>query len=180
MRTRLDRHAASHFRHRLQQRQAAGGTGDRFIGDAGGAGLHKIVGLIRIGRKVQIGEQDVVLAQPRALHGLGFLDLDDHFARFEHIVGRVEDLRTGGDEVLVRDARTEAGIPFESLDGQPTHVIILLVIPEDQFSRHVRTLAGIARLFDNEQMTGELRGITTAEEAMKIIVEEEGKNLFYT
>ncbi len=73
----------------------------------------------------------------------------------------------------------EAGIPFESLDGQPAQIIILLVIPKDKFQQHVRTLAGIARLFNHEHMTRELRKIATAEEAMEIIKTEESKDLFY-
>ena len=73
-----------------------------------------------------------------------------------------------------------SGIPFESLDNLPTQLIVLLVIPKDKFQKHVRTLAGIARLFNHDQMTNALRSSETAEEAMKIIVAEEGKDLFYT
>ena len=72
-----------------------------------------------------------------------------------------------------------SGIPFESLDNLPTQLIVLLVIPKDKFQKHVRTLAGIARLFNHDQMTNALRSAETAEEAMKIIVAEEGKDLFY-
>ncbi len=61
----------------------------------------------------------------------------------------------------------------------PTQLIVLLVIPKDKFQKHVRTLAGIARLFNHDQMTNALRSAETAEEAMKIIVAEEGKDLFY-
>lgn len=75
---------------------------------------------------------------------------------------------------------SKSGIPFESLDGKPTQIIILLVIPKDKFQQHVRTLAGIARLLNHEKMTDALRAVSDPHEAMKIIGTEEDKDLFYT
>ena len=72
------------------------------------------------------------------------------------------------------------GIPFESLDEKPSDLIVLLVIPKDKFQKHVRTLAGIARLFNHDEMANALRNAKTADEAMQVIVTEEGKDLFYT
>jgi mannitol/fructose-specific phosphotransferase system IIA component (Ntr-type) len=81
---------------------------------------------------------------------------------------------------VVRAIRiSESGIPFESLDGQPAQIIAVLVIPKDKFQQHVRTLAGIARLLNNDQLTSALRSASTSEEAMEIIKTEEGKDLFY-
>jgi mannitol/fructose-specific phosphotransferase system IIA component (Ntr-type) len=74
---------------------------------------------------------------------------------------------------------SKPGIPFESLDGQPARIIILIVIPKDKFQHHVRTLAGVARLFNHDHMTRALRAAETADEAMNIIRTEEGKDLFY-
>ncbi|UCD57499.1 MAG: PTS sugar transporter subunit IIA, partial [Candidatus Hydrogenedentota bacterium] len=84
------------------------------------------------------------------------------------------------DEVVGALGISKTGIPFESLDGQPVQLVILLVIPKDKFQQHVRTLAGIARLFNQDQMTRALRNATSAEGAMEIIRAEEGKDLFYT
>ncbi len=75
---------------------------------------------------------------------------------------------------------SKSGISFESLDGKPAQIIILLVIPKDKFQQHVRTLAGIARLLNHEQMTDALRAVSDPQEAMKIIKTEEDKDLFYT
>ncbi len=41
------------------------------------------------------------------------------------------------------------GIPFETLDGQPARLVILLIMPRHNFQGHVRTLAGIAHLLAN-------------------------------
>ncbi|MBI5118185.1 PTS sugar transporter subunit IIA [Candidatus Poribacteria bacterium] len=72
---------------------------------------------------------------------------------------------------------SRTGIQFESLDGQPAQIIILLVIPKDKFQQHVRTLAGIARLLNHEQMIRALRGATSAAETMQIIKTEEERSL---
>lgn len=87
-------------------------------------------------------------------------------ALIDHVVGAIGIAKTG--------------IPFESLDGQPASIIILLVIPKDKFQQHVRTLAGIARLFNHDEMTRALRQARNSDEAMQIITEEEGRDLFYT
>ena len=82
-------------------------------------------------------------------------------------------------EVMGAIGISKTGISFESLDGQPAQIIAVLVIPKDKFQQHVRTLAGIARLLNNDQLTSALRSATTSEEAMEIIKTEEGKDLFY-
>jgi len=84
------------------------------------------------------------------------------------------------DEAVGALGISKSGISFESLDGQPAQIIILLVIPKDKFQQHVRTLAGIARLLNHEQMTDALRAVSDPQEAMKIITTEEDKDLFYT
>lgn len=75
---------------------------------------------------------------------------------------------------------SKKGIPFDSLDGLPAQIIILLVIPKDKFQQHVRTLAGIARLFNHEQIAHAVRNAESAQEAMEIIKTEESKDLFYS
>jgi len=82
-------------------------------------------------------------------------------------------------EVVGAIGISKSGISFESLDGQPAQIITILVIPKDKFQQHVRTLAGIARLLNNDQLTNALRSAATSEEAMEIIKAEEGKDLFY-
>ena len=47
---------------------------------------------------------------------------------------------------------SRTGVPFDSPDGQPAYLIALLVIPKGSFHRHVRTLAGIARLASNPEL----------------------------
>ena len=85
MRAGLDRQPAGDLRHRRQQRQAAVAVGHRLVGDAHGAAGDQIAGLLRIGREMQIGEQDLAGAQHLPLDGLRLLDLDDHLGAGEDL-----------------------------------------------------------------------------------------------
>ena len=53
--------------HRREQRQAAFRIGHGFIGDRGAARRHQAFGLLGIGRQMQIGEEDLALAQLRPI-----------------------------------------------------------------------------------------------------------------
>jgi mannitol/fructose-specific phosphotransferase system IIA component (Ntr-type) len=66
-----------------------------------------------------------------------------------------------------------AGIPFDSADGKPARLVVLLVIPADSFQRHVATLAGIARLARNEDLRERICSARSAAEIMDVIFELE-------
>ena len=48
------------------------------------------------------------------------------------------------------------GIPFESRDGKDAKLLCLLVIPENQYHGHIRTLASISRLLSDFRLRTEL------------------------
>lgn len=70
---------------------------------------------------------------------------------------------------------SHAGIDFATLDGKPAHLIVCLVVPRQKKTRHVRTLAGIARLLNNESLRHSLLTATTPEEAMALMSAEEAE-----
>jgi nitrogen PTS system EIIA component len=51
------------------------------------------------------------------------------------------------------------GVEFESEDGRPTHLFVLLVSPEQATTQHVRLLANISRLLKEESVR---RGLVEA------------------
>jgi mannitol/fructose-specific phosphotransferase system IIA component (Ntr-type) len=65
------------------------------------------------------------------------------------------------------------GIPFESLDGKPVHLVALLVIPKGSFQQHVRTLAGIARLASNPELRERIIGADSPKQVLEAIYELE-------
>jgi len=42
------------------------------------------------------------------------------------------------------------GIDFDSIDGEPVRIIILLIVPKNKLTQHIKTLASIAKLMSNE------------------------------
>ena len=50
----------------------------------------------------------------------------------------------------------DGGLPFESIDGQPARVIVLLVIPRAQKLLHIRTLADVARTLSRDEVRAAL------------------------
>mgnify|MGYP006303243951 CR=1 FL=1 len=69
-------------------------------------------------------------------------------------------------------------IPFESIDGKPARLVILLVLPRQNFQGHVRTLAGIAHVLSNDVLREALIAAPTPEEVIELIEEEEDKEVF--
>lgn len=70
------------------------------------------------------------------------------------------------------------GIDYQALDGKPVYLVLLLVVPARTFEKHIKTLAGIARLLNNEEFRQNLLKATTSQEIMELIQQEEGKMFF--
>ncbi len=68
------------------------------------------------------------------------------------------------------------GIDFDSADHEPTYLVVLLAIPQNLLQFHVKTLAGIARLLNDERLRERLRRARSAEEAAEIIRAGEGES----
>ncbi len=73
------------------------------------------------------------------------------------------------DDFLAAIGISRRGIPFETLDGQPARLIILLVLPRRNFQGHVRTLAGVAHLLNNNAFREELITARTADDVLSLI-----------
>jgi hypothetical protein len=102
----LDGQAARHFTHRREQRQAAALIGHRLVGDRGATGFEQAVRLFRVGREVQVGEQDLALAQHLPFGRLRLLHLHHQVGIEEHF-GRIgDDARAG--RFVSRIARADA------------------------------------------------------------------------
>ncbi|MBF0508501.1 MAG: PTS sugar transporter subunit IIA [Deltaproteobacteria bacterium] len=53
---------------------------------------------------------------------------------------------TGLDHMILSFGRSAKGIDFESMDGKPSHLFFLLVVPENSVGIHLKALATISRL----------------------------------
>jgi mannitol/fructose-specific phosphotransferase system IIA component (Ntr-type) len=65
------------------------------------------------------------------------------------------------------------GVDFQSVDGEPVHLVFLLVMPPNMFQAHIRTLAGVARLLNEPGLRREIVSADRAESIMEILLSRE-------
>ncbi|HUU11839.1 MAG TPA: PTS sugar transporter subunit IIA [Phycisphaerae bacterium] len=65
------------------------------------------------------------------------------------------------------------GVEFDSIDGEPVHVVFLLLAPTDDPGPHVRALAEIARLVQTPGFYRKLTEAQSVAEALDILDAEE-------
>ncbi len=73
------------------------------------------------------------------------------------------------DEVVAAFGRSEKGIEFNSLDGLPVQLIVLFIVPKDQFQLHLKTLAAIAKYLNVRPIREELLQADNREGLLEIL-----------
>jgi len=113
----FDRKSSRDLAHRREQRQVSFGIGDRLIGDCGAAGFHQAFSLLRIGRQMQISEEDLALAQLRPFARLRLLHLHDHVGIGENLGSGFRDAGSGlaVDLIARADAGTGVGLDHHAV-----------------------------------------------------------------
>jgi PTS system nitrogen regulatory IIA component len=81
----------------------------------------------------------------------------------------------GISRLLASFARSRAGVDFESIDGQATHLFFLLVVPEHSGGQHLKALARISRFFRDAAFRQRLLEAETRDEVFRAIEEEDAK-----
>lgn len=76
-------------------------------------------------------------------------------------------------ETVVSLGISREGLNFDSIDGKPTHLIILLVTPKNKTKMHIKTLAEIAKLLNHESSRKKLLASSSPADTLRIIEEEE-------
>ncbi|NIP37537.1 MAG: PTS sugar transporter subunit IIA [Candidatus Dadabacteria bacterium] len=71
--------------------------------------------------------------------------------------------------------KSTEGIDFESLDGKPTHLFILILSPENSSGMHLKLLAKISKIFKIQEFRSKLLNANTSGEIYDIIAEEDAK-----
>ena len=73
------------------------------------------------------------------------------------------------DEVVGALGRSTSGIDFEALDNQPVNLVVLFLVPQGQFQKHLNTLANIAKLLHNRDFRESLENAPDAAAIQQII-----------
>lgn len=81
----------------------------------------------------------------------------------------------GVQQIVAAFGRHPQGVDFQSIDGRPTYLIFLLVLPEDSVGLHLKALARVSRLLKDAAVRQRLLQATNAQELFEIIRTEDEK-----
>ena len=81
------------------------------------------------------------------------------------------------DHLVAACGVSPAGIEFDSMDGEPATLFILLVSPEMLRGPHVKALANVSRLLKEESVRNALRTSATPQEFLAVLREAESRFL---
>ena len=71
-------------------------------------------------------------------------------------------------------ARSSGGIEYRAIDGEPVHVLVMLISPESRHDEHLRALKWISGLARDPDFTSFIRQARTAQEILDVIHERAG------
>jgi mannitol/fructose-specific phosphotransferase system IIA component (Ntr-type) len=72
-------------------------------------------------------------------------------------------------EVVGSLGRSRKGVNFDALDNQPVNLVMLFLVPQGQFQKHLHTLANIAKLLHKAEFRQALEQAPDADAMLKII-----------
>ncbi|MGG5315990.1 PTS fructose transporter subunit IIABC [Enterococcus sp. AZ072] len=71
-------------------------------------------------------------------------------------------------EATVLFAKSNKGVDYESLDGQPTYLFFMIAAPEGANDTHLQALAALSRLLVNPDFVAELKQATTPDQVQQL------------
>src|SRR5215472_5961510 len=77
-------------------------------------------------------------------------------------------------EVVGALGRSKSGVNFDALDNQPVNLVMLFLVPQGQFQKHLHTLANIAKLLHKADFRQALEQAPDAP-AMLAIIRDQGR-----
>ncbi|MGA2867204.1 MAG: PTS sugar transporter subunit IIA [Verrucomicrobiota bacterium] len=79
-------------------------------------------------------------------------------------------------EVVGALGRSKQGVNFDALDNLPVNLVVLFLVPQGQFQKHLHTLANIAKLLHKADFRQALEQAPDAETMLQIIREQGQKS----
>ena len=126
--------------------------------------IEELADLLISAHEIRLGDREEVLDALLEREGSLSTGLDHGIAVPHGFVDCV-------DEVIAALGTSQEGIPFDSTDGKPARLVVLLLLPKGRFQRHVHTLAGIAGLGADAELRESIFEASTPEEVMEAIHE---------
>jgi len=78
------------------------------------------------------------------------------------------------DRLIGTVALSKSGVAFDSLDGEPVYVFVLLISPQDRPGDHLRALENVSRCLRDDGFVRSLRQATSREAIWELL--QEGEN----
>jgi mannitol/fructose-specific phosphotransferase system IIA component (Ntr-type) len=80
---------------------------------------------------------------------------------------------TGVDKLVGTVGVSKGGVAFESLDGEPVHVLVMLISPQDRPGDHLRALENVSRSLKDDAFVRQLRAAETREQIWALLTDQE-------
>lgn len=66
-------------------------------------------------------------------------------------------------------ALSSKGLNFEAIDNEPVKIVILLIVPKDKLTQHIKTLANIAKMMSDSGLREKLLELKTSDAILKTL-----------
>jgi len=66
-------------------------------------------------------------------------------------------------------ALIQKGLNFEAIDNEPVKIIVLLIVPKDKLSQHIKTFTNIAQMMNNAELREKLLELKKADAILKTL-----------
>ncbi|MCP4137958.1 MAG: PTS sugar transporter subunit IIA [bacterium] len=73
------------------------------------------------------------------------------------------------ENIIIIMAVTQKGIDFEAIDNNPVKIAILLLVPKNKLTQHIKTLANIAKMMSDEKLREKLLTLKTSDSIIKAL-----------
>ena len=75
-------------------------------------------------------------------------------------------------DVIGAFGRSSTGVDFDAIDNQPVNLVMLFLVPQGQFQKHLHTLANIAKLLHKKDFRQALQDAPGKSEMFEIITSQ--------
>src|SRR5262245_40375383 len=79
---------------------------------------------------------------------------------------------SGVDRLIGAVAISKGGVSFESLDGEPVYVFVMLISPNDRPGDHLRALENVSRCLRDDSLVKALRNAADANAIWELLTDE--------
>jgi len=80
------------------------------------------------------------------------------------------------DSLIMALGKTQTPVDFDSIDGQPVTMIVLLLSPSDQTGPHIQAIARISRLMTDRKLREKLWKSNSPQELFQLITQHDMQN----